>query len=172
MNQLNFISTKAFREINDRMSQKDFYIKNNASNEILKLVDLESKSFGTTCEKIIIELFKLEKRTSSENDCRYNEYKIEIKSARYWVSTDLDCKWQHIEPDYDYSYIIFSLLDFKNMKFFILNKNKLLLLKEIGILTKQGKQGYWMNLSKSLKYLFEMKTIEDLEYYIRHSEKI
>ena len=112
----NWKKTKSFKSIQDKETQIKYYKKNNSCEEVLQLVDLESKPFGSVSEKIICEIFKLGQRTSSQNDGTRNGKKIEIKSARYWAGKD-DCVWQHLEPDHDYEYALFALLDFHQLNY-------------------------------------------------------
>jgi hypothetical protein len=137
-----------------------------SSDEVLQLACLESKSFGSQCEKLIQELFKLDKRTSSQNDGTRNGKGIEIKSARYWCSKD-DCVWQHLEPNYDYEIVLFALLDFNSLKVWAIKKSLLigdLLTKKI--VTKQGKQGLWTKKSCIIDYLTPINSVEDLDRFI------
>jgi hypothetical protein len=159
----NWKTTKAFRDINDKETQIKYYRKMGASKEVLDLVDLESKPFGAIVEKIISEIFGLGARTSTQNDCTFNGKKIEIKAARYWAGKD-NCKWQHLEPEHDYEYILFVLLDFHGFKVWCINKSTLMgSLRERGIVTYQGKQGWWTDKSKIIDYLFLVESIEDLK---------
>ena len=159
-------NTKIFQSIHNSESQLNYYKRMNASNELLDLVGLESKRFGTICEKMICEILGLGERTSTQNDGTYNGKKIEIKCARYWAGKD-DCKWQHLEPDHDYEYAIFGLLDFQELKLWIIKKSVLMgELREKNIVTFQGKQGWWTIKSKILPYLTEIQSIDDLSKFI------
>jgi len=138
-----------------------------ASTEVLTLVELDSKPFGSECEKIISEIFYLGPRTSSQNDGTLNGKNIEIKSARYWAGKD-DCVWQHLEPEHDYEYVILALLDFKGWKIWCIKKS--LLMGELRIkkiVTYQGKQGWWTKKSAILPYLTPIKTRADLQAFIQ-----
>ena len=73
--------------------------------------------------------------------------KIEIKSARYRVGKD-DCVWQHLEPDHDYEYAMFTLLDFHGWKVWGIKKTLLMgEMREKKIVTFQGKQGWWVKIT-------------------------
>lgn len=157
-------NTKCFKNLSVN-SQLSYYKQNRSSETVLRLVELESKGFGSIMEKIIIEQFNLGKRTSSQNDATLNGVKFEIKSARYWSGID-DCKWQHIELHYDYQYILFALLDFDEIKCWCLSKDKLIELSDRGIVKKQGIQGYWTEKSKIMDYLTPVKNVSELEKYI------
>ena len=152
---------------NYKESQYDFYKRNNASDEVLELVSLESKRFGSISEKLTCEIFKLESRTSSQNDGVRKGKKIEIKCARYWGCKD-ECKWQHLELEHDYDCILFGLLDFDgSWKFWGISKTLLFgELKEKNILSYQGKQGYWCDKSKVIEFCHVIKSIKSLDKFL------
>jgi len=160
-------NSNAYKQIGTKLSQVEFYKQNNCAPEICKLVELEFKSFGTCSENLIVELFELKPRTSSQNDGVKHGKKIEIKTARYWTGTN-DCKWQHIELDYDYDIIILALLDFNGFKVWALKKQTLISdLKTKNILTPQVKQGYWMKKSETLPYLIPINNMLDFDNFIQ-----
>lgn len=163
-------NTSSFKSIKDKETQIKYYKRMNSCDEVLQLVDLESKPFGTESEKIIQEIFKLEKRTSSQNDGTRHGKKIEIKSARYWACKD-ECVWQHLEEEHDYEYVLFSLLDFQGWKIWIINKSLLMgELRNKKIVTYQGKQGWWVKKSAIMPYLTPIKSINDLDKFIQTSD--
>ena len=138
----------------------------NASAEVLQLVELESKPFGIVSENIISEIFQLGARTSTQNDGTLNGKKIEIKSARYWSGKD-DCIWQHLEPEHDYDYALFVILDFQGWKVWCIAKYVLMgEMREKKIVTFQGKQGWWTKKSNIIPYLTQIMTIADLHAYV------
>ena len=165
---IDFLNTKTFKSFEKRESQFDFYKRNNSSPEILSLIDNESKSFGSLMENIISEIFQLEKRVSAQHDGIFDNKKIEIKSARYWLNMKNNCKWQHIELDYDYDVCILALVDFHDIYCWAISKSDLLKpeMIENKIITKQGKQGYWFKKSSVEKYLYPIKNKEDLQEFI------
>jgi hypothetical protein len=157
-----FKGLKSFQKISKKVSQLDYYVANNSTLEVLKLVSLGNKTFGDNAvEPMIRELFALGARTSSQNDATYKTRKIEIKAARYWGGKD-HCKWQHLEPDHDYDMVLFVLLDFTGFKVWAINKDKLMgELREKKIVTFQGKQGWWTDKGKIMPYLTEITSVED-----------
>lgn len=160
-------NTKTFKSIKDKETQIKYYKRMNSCEEVLQLVDLESKPFGSESEKIIQEIFKLGPRTSTQNDGTRNGKKIEIKSARYWAGKD-DCVWQHLEPDHDYDYALFVLLDFQDFKVWGIKKSLLMGdMREKKIVTFQGKQGWWVRKSVILPYLTPIKNIAELDTFIQ-----
>ncbi|MBR52202.1 hypothetical protein CMK19_00360, partial [Candidatus Poribacteria bacterium] len=128
-----------YKELGSTISSYDYYQKRGAKKQILDIVKLENRKFGSFCEKLIRERLSLEKPLNSQHDAIYFEKKIEIKSARYWAG-GTNCKWQHLEPEYDYEYILFVLVDFKEIAVWGGKKDDV-----FPYLTKQGKQGYWVD---------------------------
>jgi hypothetical protein len=156
---------KYFTKLIEKDSQIKYYMKNKSSDAVLELVKLESKSFGTVSENMIKEILYLGPRTSTQNDATLFGKKIEIKSARYWCADE--CKWQHIEPNHDYEYILFSLLDFHGFKIWIMKKSQMMNeMREKKILTEQGKQGWWCKKKDILPYLTPINTVYDLYSFI------
>jgi hypothetical protein len=159
-------NTNAFTSIKDKETQIKYYEKMNSCEEIKQLVLLESKPFGSVSEKIICEIFNLGPRTSTQNDGTRNGKKIEIKSARYWGGKD-DCVWQHLEPEHDYDYALFALLDFHCWKIWGIKKSVLMGdMREKKIVTFQGKQGWWVRKSAIESYLTQINNISELDLFI------
>ena len=129
---------------------------------------MESKRFGSISEKLTCEIFKLEPRTSSQNDGVRKGKKIEIKCARYWGCKN-ECKWQHLELEHDYNCILFGLLHFDgSWKFWGISKTLLFgELKQKNILSYQGKQGYWCDKSKVIQYCHIIKNIKSLDKFLQ-----
>lgn len=137
-----------------------YYESQGAAPEVLKLVALESKAFGSAAEEILKEIFGLGKRTSSQNDATYEGKKIEIKAARFWAGTQ-NCRWQHLEPDHDYEYVLFALLGFHEWNCWIVPKRVLMgELRDKKIVTFQGKQGWWATKSALEPWLIPVTSRE------------
>ena len=159
--------TNTFKSIVGKETQKKYYRRMNASAEVIQLVELESKPFGSICEKIISAIFQLGERTSSQNDGTLNGKKIEIKTARYWAGKD-DCVWQHLEPDHDYEFALLVLLDFEGWKVWCIKKSLLMgEMREKKIVTFQGKQGFWTKKSAILPYLTPIHSIAELQEFVQ-----
>lgn len=158
--------SKAFISIKCKETQIKYYKRMGAPAEVLSLVELDSKPFGTACENIISEILHLGPRTSTQNDGTLDGKKIEIKSARYWAGKD-NCKWQHLEPDHDYEYALFVILGFQGFNVWCIKKSLLMgELRDKKIVTFQGKQGWWTTKSVILPYLTPIKTVADLRAFI------
>jgi len=159
-------NTAAFRAMLETETQTRYYRRMSASPHVQQIVDQESKRFGSVCEKIISEMFSLDPRTNTEHDATLNGKKIEIKAARYWACKD-DCKWQHLEPDHDYEYALFALLDFHQFKIWVIKKSVLMgELRDQKIVTEQGGQGFWTMKSAILPHLTEITSREDLVTFL------
>ena len=164
--------SKAFANILGKETQIKYYKRMNSSEEVLQLVDLESKPFGSESEKIISEIFGMGPRTSTQNDATYRGKKFEIKSARYWAGKD-DCVWQHLEPDHDYDIALFALLDFHGWKIWCIKKALLMgELQENKIVTFQGRQGWWTKKSDILAHLTPIGSVEDMDQFVGYSRVI
>lgn len=162
---LSWQNTDAFKCIDDKKQQLVYYMENKSSPEVLRLAGLASKSFGTITEKIICEIFSIQKRTSSQNDGVIMNRKVEIKTARYWSGKD-DCKWQHIEPTHDYDFFIFGLLGFSELILWVITKENLMKSQK---LIKQGEQGYWVTKSDILPHLTRIHSKLDMYNFIQNS---
>lgn len=159
-------TTKAYRNLTDTMTQTKYYTVNGSAPEVLKLVDLESKPFGTVCEVLISEIFQMSPRSSSQNDGTRKNVKIEIKCARYWAGKD-DCKWQHLEPDHDYEVALLCLLGFQGWNVWAVKKSVLMgEMRDKKIVTFQGKQGYWLTKEDALPYLTIIESVADLDAFL------
>ena len=129
-------------------SQYDYYLENNASEQILKYVSLQGKTFGEKyMEPLAAEWFSLDARTDSGHDHNKLNRRLEQKSARYHANGN-DWKWQHIEMNHQWEYLLLCGLDFKEIKFYIGSRTIGDRLIDDKIIEGQGKrgspqQGYW-----------------------------
>jgi hypothetical protein len=162
----------SFKKIFKKVSQLDYYVTNESSPEMVRLVGLGNRPFGDAIEDILRETFGFGDRTSSQNDATWGLRKIEIKSARYWGGKD-HCKWQHLEPDHDYDLVLFVLVDFQCLKVWAIEKEKLMgEMREKNILTYQGKQGWWTEKHKILPYLTEIHSLSDLKPFDKRTSPL
>jgi hypothetical protein len=145
-------------------TQRTFYKKCGATDEILKIIDLNNKRFGSFAEDYIRENFELGPRTSVENDATVLGRKIEIKSARR-NGKNGRYFYQHIQLDYDYDFLLTTLLEPSGE--FVCNIFK----KEdiLPHLKKQGKnanQGYTLDQNIVGTYGHKIHTYKDLQQFI------
>ena len=163
-----FAETSVFKKLvtNCKPTQLEFYIKNNASANIISLVPLSNKAFGEGMQRIAVELFGLTSASDTGHDAIYNGIPIEIKSARYW-SGKLDCKWQHIMTDHDYKWVLLCLVDFQDLKFWLVSKE--VIMANPTIFTQQGNaegQGLWCTMKKALPLAHPVVSRGDLHRLI------
>ena len=149
-----------------------FYQRNGAPAEIVDLVALSNKRFGTDMETLVCNLTGCKKvpDTVGETgwDCEHEATKNypEIKASRYWQAMK-DWKWQHILADHEWSHVILAAVDFQEIKLFLLTKDTFMALMEKGIVTQQGGaggQGCWMEYRKAATFLHPItgNTLEEL----------
>jgi hypothetical protein len=161
----NWKHTKAFTS-KRRETQTQYYIRMNAAPEVVELVSLDSKPFGSVSEAMMAELFQMAPRTSSQNDGVFEGRKCEIKCARHWGGKD-DSRWQHLEPDHDYEFAMLALLDFHEWKVWCITKEQLMGdLRDKKVVTFQGKQGWWTLKSAIMPYLTPIHGLECLRKFV------
>lgn len=159
-------NTKTFKTIKTKETQIKYYKRMESCEEVLQLVSLESKPFGSSAENIIQAIFKMGPRTSTQNDGTRNGKKIEIKCARYWAGKD-NCRWQHLEPEHDYDIAMLAVLDFQGWKVWCVQKSVLMgEMRDKKIVTVQGKQGCWVEKTAIEPYLTPIKNIAELDAFI------
>ena len=165
--------TNHFKNRKKKPTQIELYVKNNSNTDTLTLVSMANKVFGEeTMEPIIRELFQMSPKENKKHDGIRLGKKIEIKSAR-WHASGKDCNWQHLEPDYDYEFVLFVLVDFTDLKVWIITKEKLIgELRAKKIVSNQGSQGLTTNKKKIEPYLTPITSTEDLDKFIKeHSSE-
>lgn len=142
-----FYDTFVYRNINVNSMQMELYLNNNASPHVLKLVELKSRSFGATVEKIVREIYGFNRIPTSFYDHTYHNIKIEQKSSRYWCGGRTKYfKWQHIEPKHDFDILLLVGVGFHDLEYYVLSMNDVKQYILEGKIKKQGTgdgQGYW-----------------------------
>jgi|LakMenE01Jun11ns_1017448.scaffolds.fasta_scaffold9833590_2 hypothetical protein len=164
------IKTKSYKSIRENKTQIDYYIENKSNPDIVKLVGLNNKSFGEKMQRIVMESLNLDKPDGSSHDMRenINNVKFETKSSRFWVKVE-DWNWQHIMENHDYDYLLLCGLNFQGIDVFIISKNKLINLKDNGLVKQQGGgegQGLWCRYKNIKEYLTPINSKEDIIKYI------
>lgn len=148
-----------------------YYQRNGAPKDIVDLVALSNKRFGTNIETLACRLTGCSKVPDVEGstgwDCEHFTKNFpEIKGSRYWQGTK-DWRWQHILADHEWSHLILVAVDFTELKLFLLTKKLFMNLMRKGIVTQQGGaggQGCWFEYKKTKDYLIPIKgdTIEEI----------
>lgn len=159
--------TDEWEQLDSVIDVREYYQQNGADETIQRIVALENRKFGSTIKKLLREIFSLSKPESPQHDAIFQHegqnVKLEIKAARYWAGTT-NCKWQHLEPEYDYSHILFVLVDFDRLRIWVAEKEALFV---GGYLARQGKQGFWGDKDTLLEsgLLAEIVDEDDLSDY-------
>jgi hypothetical protein len=164
-----FTNTNNFKKIDSKISQLDFYLKNNSHEDILKIVSLNNKAFGELMQRIIGEVLGMGKATNTGHDAIKNKKLIEIKSSRYWTKTKDWC-FQHIMEDHKYDYLLCVGIAFDNIEMYIIDKEDFLDLKHDGIVKVQGGgegQGMWFQFRDLKDYLHKIESVEDFDKWIK-----
>lgn len=154
-------------------TQTDLYIENNSPKEIIELIKLGNKSFGSVMENITNEYFNMDKRTDTMHDFTKSGFKIELKSARFTVGA-LDFRWQHIDHIDHWDFLLLAAIEFEQIRYYICSNQTVNHLIKNGFITGQGKdkkpkQGYWFFYSKLKKfdeYFVEIESEKDLLKFI------
>jgi hypothetical protein len=163
-----FANTTAFKKLTSKrkLSQLEFYMKKEASEPIKSLIPLSNKAFGEGMQRIVAEIFGMDKAGDTGHDAVYKGHNIEIKSARYW-SGKLNCKWQHIMADHNYKWVMLTLVDFQDLKFWLVSKDTIKAHPEVFV--QQGNaegQGMWCTMKDVLPFAHPVATPEDLDRLI------
>lgn len=141
-----------------------FYQRNGSPANIVDLVGLSNKRFGTDMETLVCRMTNCEKVPDKKGNTGWDSVHpasnsfLEIKSSRYWQGTK-DFKWQHVLADHEWSHLILAAVDFHAVKLFMLTKDEFMDLMEKGIVTQQGGaggQGCWFEYKKSRPFLHEI----------------
>lgn len=148
----------------------DFYRRNNAPTEILSLVKLENKQFGTMMEHIITEYIGMKppKQPITSYDRLFENngrsVRIEIKSSRLWRrGPTSQFKWQHIMKDHDYDVLLLAGLDFACIRLYAISKKQIMELYWKGGIKQQGcaeGQGLWFSFSQIKPYITDIGSKE------------
>ena len=167
-------------------SQYEYYKLNGSPEDILRYVKLQGKTFGEKyAEGICQEYFNMSKKTDSSHDHIKLNKTIEQKSARYGKCGE-EWKWQHIEMNHNWDYLLVCGLEFNGFRFYIASRKIIEYLIIQGVITGQGKknnrgiavpqEGYWFTKSNFVKqnlqfenYFTEIYNERNLITYIKNT---
>ena len=167
----NISKTNQFKNMKTSINQEQYYRKNGAPEDILKIVRLSNKAFGEKLQCIIQELLDLEKSSHTGHDAQKvsMDLKFEIKSSRYGVKSK-DYMWQHIMEKHNYDYLLLVGIDFNGFKVFIISKKDFMKLRCEGLVKTQGGgegQGLWCQCKKIEDYLHEIENKKDFYNFLK-----
>ena len=153
-----------------KISQKDIYKRLCAPEWVMRYVELTSKPFGSRSEHYLRTALKLDKATDSGHDAKCLGVKIEIKTARYWKTSEtelrksildesiLDAKFQHLEEGHDFQVLLVALLTSRSYRCWAIKRDDVFgVMLDAGVVTVQGKkdgsskEGHWFELQKAMK---------------------
>lgn len=154
-----------------------FYRVNKSPEEIVSLVGLSNKRFGSVCESLITKLVGGDKVPDQKGKTGWDMElpvqtsvaRFEIKSSRYWRSgKNQFFKWQHVLPDHEWSHLLLCAVDFDRLRLFALNKPTFMHLIEIGKITQQGGaggQGCWFEIKHIIGTATEIMGANPTQYH-------
>ena len=147
------------------LTQAAWYAENGASSEMVSLVALGNKAFGSAMEYLTCNIFECEKVKDVQGEtgwdlCR-NDSHIELKSSRLWrLKQKTLWRWQHVLPDHEWSYLMCAGVDIDKIRYFIVSKPQFMNLISAGIVTQQGGaggQGCWFSSPDIIGKIHEFK---------------
>ena len=164
INEEDLINLPEFKELCNFESQITYYKKLGASENILQLVLLNNKTYGTFCEKIVKNKFNFQNSQNSEHDAIFNGCKIEIKSPRFGKNGNYFI--QHLKKEHDFEFILVNLLVHNGYEMRIIKKSD-----AIPYMTLQKGEGFFL-LKKYIEMLGkQIYTKRDLKRYIYRNKK-
>ena len=172
-NQLNDLSDFLKTETT-KAGQIDRYENAKANPGIVRIIKMVNGK-GTFMERFARHRFpKLKKRGSgkdSGHDHVCEGRKIEHKTAAAWDKNFKVYKWQHIEQEHDWEFLLLTAIYPQDIKWYIIDKdsvNDLIKKEVIKLQGKKGKskEGYWVCYSDIKEHLTEIKNENDLLKYI------
>lgn len=145
-------------EIEDKIK---LYKENEAEDYIIKILETQKiisnpKQFGIFLEDVAEKILGLSPSINSEHDKMYNGKKIEIKSSTLLKKDLKTFQYNSIRMDYDYDYILFQNINFKEIKYYLLSKEKLLEIRDL-----------WKGQKSFIKGIITMITFDIIEKYCK-----
>ena len=113
-------NSQEYTDMKNKRSARDHYIELGASDDILKLVGTNNKTFGTFGERLVRNIFDLDMPVNSQHDGLCLGRKIEIKTPRY----GRDGKYfvEHLKKEHDFEFILINLLTENGFSTMIMSK--------------------------------------------------
>ena len=152
------------------LTQAAWYASKGASADMISLVALGNKAFGSAMEYITCNLFNCDKVKDVKGEtgwdlCRKKAH-IELKSSRFWrIQNKTLWRWQHVLPDHEWAYLICAGVDINKIRYFIISKPQFMDLISDGIVTQQGGgggQGCWFSSTDIIGKIQEFSNPDDV----------
>jgi hypothetical protein len=155
-------------------TQLETYIKNGASENILRFIKLGGGSaLGSTSEQFCKFKFnKLQNRikgdTSHDHTIIVDNKIIKIEQKTSTLNKAGDFMWQHVAEKHPWNILLLMAIDYKEIKFYAMNKETFTKLVKEGKITNQGsknkdsEQGMWFRYSNVKNDIITITTNEDI----------
>lgn len=138
------------------------------------------QSMGTECERCARKFFSSlgerikgdTKKSGYDQIHKPSGYKVEQKSAGNWNNNDRSWKWQHIEPNHPWKFLLLCGIGYKDIHWFFLSRTLFDELLEKKLITVQGDkdknsyQGWWFLYKDTKDYLIEIQSNEHLDMLV------
>jgi hypothetical protein len=156
-------------------TQLDRYEKKKSPQCIKKFIQIGGgPKMGSTLEKYAKYKFNELKKKEGKNQTGYDHIiktnnktiRVEQKSSGHWG--DDDYKWQHIEEKHNWDILILCGIDYKDIKFWAMNRKTFTKLISENKITNQGNkngnslEGRWFDYSEVKDFLVEIQDDEQL----------
>jgi hypothetical protein len=164
-------------------TQLETYVKNGASENILRFIKLGGgPALGSTAEQFCKFKFnKLQDRikgdTSHDHTIIINNKVVKIEQKTSTLSKTGDFMWQHVAEKHPWNILLLMAIDYKEIKFYAINKETFTKLVNEGKITNQGsknkdsEQGMWFRYSNVKNDIIAIKTNEDIINLLKNDGK-
>lgn len=158
-------NSKEYANVMKKRTQFDYYRERGASDEILKLVTMNNKTYGTGfMESYIRSHFGMKNPINSEHDGIYMDKKFEIKAPRFGNTGTYFI--QHLKPNHDFDYILIALLQPSGIETFVIKKPDMY--KHLKL---QKGEGYFLRKNEIEIISHSVSDEEDLKTFLINDNK-
>ena len=154
--------SQEYTDMKNKRSARDHYIQLGASDDILKLVTTNNKTFGTFGERLVRNFFDLGMPENSQHDGTCIGRKIEIKSPRY--GRDGTYFVEHLKKEHDFEFILINLLTENGFSTMIMSKRNAL-----PYFREQKGEGYMLYQKDIEKLSTVIRSPIDVKNFIKHN---
>ena len=164
-------------------TQLETYVKNGATENILRFIKLGGgPALGSTAEQFCKFKFnKLQDRikgdTSHDHTIIINNKVVKIEQKTSTLNKAGDFMWQHVAEKHPWNILLLMAIDYKEIKFYAINKETFTKLVKEGKITNQGsknkdsEQGMWFRYSNVKNDIIAIKTNEDIINLLKNDGK-
>lgn len=157
--------SRAYANVIKKRTQYDYYHERGASDEILKLVTMNNKTYGTGfMEAYIRSYFGMTHPINSEHDGVFMDKKFEIKAPRFGKMGNYFI--QHIKPQHDFDYFMIALLQPMGIETFVNRKSDM-----YEYLRIQKGEGYFLHKNDIERTRHTVTDKDDLKSFILNDHK-